>query len=58
MKSKGSHAPCPFCGHKDVFMCGGGDDYWVECSWCHAFGPTADTERKAWAAWDRREGEK
>lgn len=45
--------PCPFCGSTLLGMSQTGI-YWGRCDSCHCEGPTAETEAKAIAAWNRR----
>lgn len=46
--------PCPFCGSKNLTIVDGFGEKYVGCMECAAVGPSADTEKEAFDAWNRR----
>jgi Lar family restriction alleviation protein len=48
-------SPCPFCGHRKIFMDGSPDfDFILICGTCDSGGPSALTRDGAREAWNRR----
>lgn len=46
--------PCPFCGSKDIKLCGNHrDSFWFRCNKCASI-DSYDTERQAVRAWNKR----
>ena len=46
--------PCPFCGSKDIKLCGNHrDSFWFRCKECASI-DSYDTEQEAKEAWNRR----
>ena len=46
--------PCPFCGSKDIKLCGNNrDSFWFRCNKCASI-DSYDTERQAVRAWNKR----
>ena len=45
--------PCPFCGSKDIKLCGS-HVYWVICNGCYAKTAIDAQKKKAIEFWNRR----
>ena len=48
------HKRCPFCDSSRLLALRSVFNTWrVKCLKCRAMGPEVDSERRAWAEWDR-----
>jgi len=52
--------PCPFCGENEQKVIHrslndwASPDYYIRCEYCGAYGPPANSERKAKESWEDR----